>query len=458
MKLKAAIVVAFAFAVVAGGARSEDMDIRELAAKLAAQEAMMADIEAKLASSEEGGNAADAITSLRKNATVTLGGLVTTGVFHGSGKVKNRFDANGEFDAAERLRTTDKYRATDVSLSDAELYAEIEVNDNFEAFLSLDLHTAVDADDNYGIAKSYYVRWKNICDTGFSLKVGRDSAVFGDDVAEGYLDNMSQGGGGDGMSWWGDEFGDVFMPYNGWDIDAATQVTAAWEGFDDKLKLELSLFQNVWNDDGIMNYNKPGARYSYDRPNGARYYRSRNYGFGSGSLRATYTPIEDLTFSASVINYRSNHSPDVYNEETEEWDINVHDGNAKNNTAVALSFNYRPCWFNKMRVWGQWVHGWNAGNVKNMDSDVVNAGMAFDLTENVTLFAQGDYLKTRHKEGGVRTTGKGWAAYAGVIYNMPIGTVLEAGWRHDQYKVKQGGTVMTKAKGDMFYATLGFEF
>ncbi len=64
---------AAAFAVVGGMAVAEDMDIRALQAKLAAQEARLNDLQAKMGSGGAAATPAN-ITSIRKNAKVTIGG------------------------------------------------------------------------------------------------------------------------------------------------------------------------------------------------------------------------------------------------------------------------------------------------------------------------------------------------------------------------------------------------
>ncbi|MCD8140722.1 MAG: hypothetical protein LUE17_13255 [Planctomycetaceae bacterium] len=462
-------VAALAFAacgLFASAALAEDIDVKALSAKLAAQEAALRDFEARMMTTGSEPNIADGITSLRKNATVTIGGLVTTGVYAGNVKrtahngnvFTNGLDPelspgvpNPEYRQADRVR----YKGTSMELSDAELYVQIDVNDYFDAFLMLDLHNVGDdAADNFGLAKSYYVRWKNICETGFGLKVGRDAVAFGDDEnAMGYLDGWAAGG-GDGMDWWSvDELTAASPAHNGWKHEGVTQITPYWEGLDGALKMELTIFQNLWNEngDGLINSNAGNAWYW---KNGGREFRSRNYAVGSGAFRVQYSPIEDLTFTAGVINFRSDRWVDP---ETNQGFYN--DGNyefAKNNTAVNLAFRYTPCFFDRLTIWSQWVHGWNVDHLKDYDSDVVNFGASLNLTDSLIFFAQGDYLRAKDDQYNEKHIG--WAAYTGLSYELPVGAVLEAGWRHERVKVKTDGVVTEKVRANMLYANLGFEF
>lgn len=70
------------------GYSGESIDIQAIQAKLAAQEARLNDMEAK---NEKPATAPEGVTSLRKNATVTIGGEVTASYDHVRGKVESRY-------------------------------------------------------------------------------------------------------------------------------------------------------------------------------------------------------------------------------------------------------------------------------------------------------------------------------------------------------------------------------
>jgi hypothetical protein len=355
-------------------------------------------------------------------------------------------------------------------VSDAELYAQIDVNEYFDAFIAMDLHNT--GEDSYGLAKSYYVRWKNICNTGFGLKVGRDDAPFGDpDSQVGYLDTWAAGmGDGAGRFEIRDMADDIITPmHNGWKYEGVTQITPYWEGIDGALKVELSLFQNVWNDDGLLSGSSSGASSYYDA-DGVRKYRSKNLGVGSGSLRVQYTPLENLTFTAGVINFKSNGFVAGYDLPSGYYGPDgmrvkyVGNGwrHAANNTAVNLAFRYTPCFFERLTVWGQYLHGWNISNFKNFNAHTLNAGFSLALTDSLSWFAQGDYVRTKWTGefdfAGHKQTSNSYAFYTGLTYELPMGAVIEAGWRHEYSKWKYNGDTMATGRADTIYANVGFEF
>ncbi|MDR2390067.1 MAG: hypothetical protein LBE84_00080, partial [Planctomycetota bacterium] len=278
------------------------IDLAEIEAKLAAQDAQLAeqndvinDLKAKLESGRASeGDSPEALISIQKNARVTIGGQVNTKYTFTSGK-------QGD----QSLNTHDA-RLGDLSISDAYLNVQIDVNDYFDAYLSLDLHNGADGEE-YGIPEAYYIRWKNLCNTGFGIKIGRDALVFGADGV-GELGSYAAGS-GDGIFEMANAlFGENLLPHNGWDVSGVTQITPYWEGLDGKLNFELSFMQNVYDDTAYSLGPVPGR--TYHRSDGGTKYRSRNYGVGTFSTRLAFTPIEDLTLTASLANYHSNGYPD----------------------------------------------------------------------------------------------------------------------------------------------------
>ena len=195
MKIKLVIFV-LSICVYAGGAQAEDLDIQAIIGRLERQDARIRDIEAKNAFMAEGGygEAVPGMTSLPKNAVVTLGVLVTTGYYFGD-------VSHSEPDfGSMNLRKARSHKDGSLTVSDAELHFNIQVSEHFDAFLKLDLHNAYD-DEYYGMAEAYWVRWKNVADTGLGVKVGRDELVLGTE-RHGYLDGWMEGQ-GDGMGAFG---------------------------------------------------------------------------------------------------------------------------------------------------------------------------------------------------------------------------------------------------------------
>ena len=473
------IVWGAAFALfLAAAAPAEEMDIQALQARLEAQEARLNDLSAKLAQRGMPAGAAseapEAVTSMRKNASVTIGGTLNTRYFHHQGRLKSRLvpsDVGGVpvyADAGARMKRED-YKLGNLHIADAKVFVTVDVNEYFDAFIQLDLQDGESRANVSGIAQNYWVRWKNICNSGFGLLVGRDALKFGDAQPIGALDSWNKDSGssignitggsrypnhdgtfGNGMF----ANGSMLPAHTTYNWTRTTQINPYWESADKSFRLDLSLIQSI---DRLT-----GGAYGRERGERTKY-RSINDGFGSATARIQWKPIEGLQLTASAMN--------LYNKRpgsTMAWSVSGLGGEAvrdygvptaANNTSVNFAVRYRPAAFSRLNVWAQWTHGWNEAWVKDQDSDSANFGFSYDLTEALTLFAQGDYLRVKNANSDLWHRAGGWAAYAGFVYTLPYGVNFEMGWRHEwlKYKGRYLGT-HTKLSADTVYAHLGFNF
>ncbi|MCC8179729.1 MAG: hypothetical protein LIP23_02285 [Planctomycetes bacterium] len=457
MKLMRLAMCVAVFALVGGIAMAEDLDVQALQARLAAQEARLNDLQAKVGGGSSSAYAfaasagscdfteiPEGILSIEKNAVVTLGGTVNTRYFYRHGKV----EAGGD--------TLTTAKIGDLRIADAKVRLQIDVNDNFDAFLQMDLQ---DSDfDRAGIAEKYWVRWKNICNSGFGVLVGRNDLVFGDG-GYGVITGWTGGNGAFGDLPGGFDFQQARL---GWDHSRTTQITPYWESQDGKFKGELSFFQSI---DGINGNSTVAFRDGE--------YRAINYGVGSMALRLTAAPIEGLKLTAGIINIRSDfdgagwtadgpkaNSPyglggALWPETAPDVFVSA-DGRAKNNTAMNLAFRYRPCFLPRLNTWAQWIWNFNdAGWWDGYKTHTVNAGFSVDFTEQFGWFLQGDFLSGRNKDAGDYKE-KGYAVYTGFTYNLPYGVNAEIGYRYERIKFTNG--LIDKQISNTAYAHLGFNF
>ena len=472
MKLMRLAICVATFAVIGGFAIAEDMDVRALQAKLAAQEARLNDLQAKMYSTGcEEGTVADGITTLRKNATITLGGTVNTRYFYRSGSIKNL--QGGKF------VTTHKAKGGDLFIADAKLEGKIDVNDNFDAYFKFNLQG--DDGRHYGNAEQYWIRWKNICNSGFGVLVGRDDLKYGMGPSVGVLDSWS---GTDNTNTYNDMFGhfepgnpilhDPNSHYNpipthtAWDYSAVNQITPYWENCDGSFKAELSFFQSLEEDNNAWLGSNGGS-------NGPtfKYRKSQNDGIGSMSGRITWQPIEGLTLVASAINKHDKYAKNTFAAGAPGWISGNGKAGAKNNFAASLGVEYTPSFLcDRLTTWAYYQHGWNEGWIDDVDSDLVNAGFKINFTDQFYGFAQGDYLyiKDKHNKGANATninpfySATGYAGYLGLGYILPYGANFEVGYRHEKmdYKFDVAGNgkaiKVKKYKADVIYAHLGFNF
>lgn len=484
-------------------ARAQDDEVRELRARLAEQESMLRraldnsqvmraqmaeqnarihDLNAKMSvASVRGDGAASGVTSLRKNAKVTIGGMLNTRYTYWSGEFRTKLQLEGEAGKpgagyskrtdGRRVKAED-YGHGDYRIKDAKIDFKIDVNDHFDAFIRLDPQDTPRSNVS-GVAQNYWVRWKNICNSGFGLLVGRDVLKFGDlqpiggigtwnktvyDSGTFEMTIPSQYRNHDGTKGNGMFAYDSPMPaHTTYDFTRTTQINPYWESADGAWRVDVSLLQSIDRINGLVD------RHAWDYDRGdytTRKYRSINQGLGSATARVVWKPMEGLKFTASAMNlYAQGRGGWVWGPEGRREGADYGVETAKNNSSINLAFQYRPTFLNRLNVWAQWTHGWNESWVDDMDSDSLTFGVTYDLTAALTLFVQGDYLYVKNSQSSYWNKADGWAVYSGFLYKFPYGVNIEGGWRHERidYKDRTGDT-HSKYKGDFIYAQLGFNF
>lgn len=473
-----AIKINIALAVIVlfcGIARGEDVDVRALQAQLAAQQAQLDDLYAKMerdrAMVDSDGKSAENMTSLRKNAAVTIGGTVNTRYYYRQGEVKSKLLPVGDppisVPTAARAARED-FKTGDLTVSDAKVAMKIDVNDCFDAYLLMNLQDGTSQSNVSGIAENYWIRWKNIANSGFGLLVGRDALKFGDAQPIGILDNWNKDSGSTTASVFGGSryatvdnqgggifaYGSMLPAHTAYNWSRTTQLNPYWESGDGSLRADVTLIQSI---DRINGLTPVGERAGTKTK-----YRSINYGLGSAAARIQWKPISGLKLTASAMNLYAKKL-----DRTTTWGPTGNYGIANygarvanSNSSVNLAVQYRPYFLSRVNAWAQWTHGWNEAWVRDMDSDSFNYGVSYDLTERWTLFAQGDYLRVKNAQNDIWNKATGWAFYTGAVFILPYGVNMEAGWRHEQltYKGRGGLGRHTKLTGDTLYMHLGFDF
>lgn len=493
MKLMRLAMCMAVFALVGGRAIAEDVDVQALQSKMAAQEAFLNDLEAKMHGAGcEGPAAPEGITSLRKNAVVTIGGFFNTRYYVKRSTLKSSLQNSDVLGAAgDPRRVISKGRMTDSTLGDTAIQVKIDVNEHFDAYVQLNMKDSgrPHGRGQTGPAQQYWMRWKDICNTGFGLVVGRDNLKFGGIQSYGFWDSYNNGfddAPGDAFAGWGGtptdiwgimpganstQFGEgmfshespVIPVHTNWNNSRTLQVTPYWENQDGSFKAEVSWFQ-------LMEY----THWNRDHMDRAGFNRrtSQNYGMGSFSGRITWKPVEGLHIKASIMNQHANNGSGKWNHYRTNpitgelvW-FNGFDNAAgrpmdisNNNFATNLAFEYRPCFLSKVKVFASWSHGWNENWIKNQDSDAVNFGLGVDLTDKLTWYATGDYIRTKNDQGEIWHKATGWAGETGLMFTLPYGANFQVAYRHDSFKYQaRNGVTHSKYKSDMFVMHAGFNF
>ncbi len=461
---------------------AEDMDIRALQAKLAAQEARLNDLQSKMGSGSAETPAS--VISMRKNAKVTIGGSLDTRYYYQTSKIKqDKGIANSNGGATGFVTTYDGKRGN-LYMDTAKLNAKIDVNEHMDAYLQIDLHDG--ARQSVGMAQNYWVRWKNICNSGFGVLVGRDGVKFGTGKPIGTIDAFYQDYGPHTFFGQGDnaaadgagratDNGEGMFAHNnmrpthyGVGTSRTLQITPYWESQDGKFKAELSLMSRIdsrGNTGLVTDTGVDNMDVANHTGNAEVYNRSINYGLGTASLRLTWKPIEDLTLTVSAMNLRSNYNSFLAYRGSENTNFSPNTNGRghrfeKNNTLFHAGFVYNPAVLCKrLTLWGTFVQEYNAGWIDDLDVWSTNFGIAYALTDKLKVFAQGDYMKSDNGWGVDWAEASGWRSYIGANYVLGGGADLEVGWVHDDFDYENShGRKHTEFKADLIYAKLGFAF
>ncbi len=423
------------------------------------------------------GSASEAtgVVSIRKNAVVTIGGQVNTRYYY-----YNQKFTGGANNLAPRTVPTpgtyagvaNKLSAADFKISDAKVNFKIDVNDYFDAFLRINLQNGARSEGrngerrldgawgNTGISTAQYawIRWKNVCNSGFGLLIGRNDVVFGAADPAGMIEQ----GWNHNNIFWNDNFGaltndlvagpSVSMLSNPliWnatqnrinsDHGRTTQFTPYWEGWNKKLKIELSMFQDWEFFDGGRNFDA-----------NEREWTSQNYGTGiSGRIRVT--PMEGLNIYASAINRFTSWGPGAPTGPVNYGPAVARGDRLTNHeTGTNIAFDWTPCFFPRLKVFAGWTHTWDSGFINNAKNDVLHGGFLFNFTEQIKFALQGDWMRTKLDGYGKL---EGWAIYPAIRYTLPYGVNFELGYRYDYLKDKVSGD---KLKSNTVYGQVGFDF
>ncbi len=457
MKFMRLAACAVAFAVVGGMVYAEDMDIKALQAKLAAQEARLNDLQAKMGS---GAAATPAnIVSLRKNAKVTIGGDLDFRYIYDNYEVKTYSDADGTWEKTVKSTKGDAFVDT------ADLRVQVDVNEHFDAFMRLGSH---DNNKATGVMRDAWIRWKNICNSGWGVLLGRDGLKFGMGKPVGQFDAWIQDNGTrSGL-------GNADIPHLNYGVSRVTQINPYWQSQDGKFRFDFSVFQTLESRDGAG-----GGVIIKDADGNTD---TVNYGLGSGTIKLTMKPTEDWTFVAAVAHlyvdaedgdkYIRRHTNGQSRDPIGGPTAASHDGpagqgwnlsdnhSANSNTALHFGFIWTPAVFcKKLNLWAQATQEWNAGFYDNVDFFGANVGVSYAFTDKLTVFAMGDYLDSDWDAPQDAKEITGWRGWLGMNYALSNGVGLEAGWSHEQLKTKNGaGVRIQKNTGDTLYTRLTFAF
>ena len=451
----------------------------------------------------------DRILSLRKNATVTIGGEVRATYAYSDAQWKNP-TLGQHLPAAEKfLPDKAESRAGDLSLTTTKLLIDARVGDRWRVFFDLDLdgyhgyrgvnRRAVNLTRPGGPVRGYayeyqrdylnqaYVELMKAGHSGFGLMVGKMRMPFGlwnrpNLFAQSFMDAPDLTG---SYLMTADNRSDAaVLPHASRLVDPVMAALVSYE-MRDIVRFEAALFQ-----ENELEYD------DYNRSGGISRYRSLSHAPQSWQLGVSLLPLEGWELTAHFRNrHRRDRGIGSWVNSPYRWDFrgnlatgggdptwngtqwtdapgDVAFGSRSNEQSfivgVAVEFS------TKLSMRTEYAHGWNQGFNKYINSDGVNLGFSYRLTPLLTLHAQGEWLhvKDRSWMGSDATTqwlrdtrnNRLYRGMLGLEYELASGLTLEAGWQYEYWKVTSslGGLGGRHARqvntANMFYVGSRFIF
>ena len=446
----------------------------------------------------------DRLLSVRKNATVTIGGEVRATYTFTNSKWKDP-----GFNPAIPNSTKIESRGGDLSLPTAKLLIDARAGDRWRAFMDIDLNgyqgfhrrgrlknvtTAADPDPVYeretptNNINQAYIELLKSGHSGFGLMAGLMKLPFGlwtrpNLFAQSYMDAPDLTGSYlAGPAAWDSA---VRLPHASRFVDPVAAAMVTYE-MRDIIRFEAALFQEYEQGRNLKPVGNGRYRSDSDLP------RSWQVGF-------SILPLEGWELTTHFRNrYSRNQGLDAWADSPYRWDFgrNLVSGghNPKwdpvaeqwSDSGTGPSFGARSSEQalivglaveipnTKLAVRAEYAHGWNQGFNKYINSDGVNVGLSYRLTPLLTLHAQGEWLHVKDRSWMAETAAPGvWArdsrnnrlyrTLIGAEYELGPGLTLEAGWQYEYWKItssmgNNGGHGDRLNTANMFYFGSRFIF
>lgn len=367
---------------------------------------------------------ANTLASMKKNACISIGGWVDMPLFY----TNRDYLLNGNND----------YSNTYFS-GEAALYIDAKATEDAKLRIKLDLEDSFNGPDNDDLLEEVYFSWTNIACSGLGVAIGKKEVNFGQDKSIGYFNTLVHGNAelfrpASANDKYTGRAGDL-NPWSGYqlalpgEVDNQFQVEVSY-AFADIARVSATVFQNSYNEATPI-FNQFGLASIGSRSQGTVGMagdKSRDMGFRSFAAKAEITPFEGFNFNASFIN--------LYDRAFKNLN-----GYKTNSQAVSVGIDYTFSAIN-LEVFAEYLHGWNWAHVKNNDTDTVQLGLIWGVTDKIDLGLMFEYAQL--DQGDRIPSQDVWNYYATAYYkmtgNMKIG--LEFMWQRakdNSWNVYPGG-------------------
>ena len=420
------------------------------------------------------------LLSLRKNASVTIGGeMRATYVGHRGGYTE---PDPGDHLLGYRRRT--RVKTGSLGISSANIDMDIRAGDRWRAYIDINLHgyhginriarvtnpnspgaaavTEYDRERPIDMIDAAYLELLKSGHSGFGFRAGVMNLPFGlgrrnrpNLIGKSFMDAP-------------DLTGSYLMNPDSWDnavrlphasrfIDPVVAALVSYE-MRDIIRFEAAVFQDS---EGRRQYSRNDGSHRRRRTD-SPVPRSWQVGFGilplegwelSAHFRNRYSESRGVHYWADSPyrwdfrnNMASGGSDPVWNAGLGQWT----DGGAgprfgsrsnEQSSIVGLAVEIPDT---NWAIQAEYAHGWNQGFNKYLNSDGVNLGLSYRLTPFLTLHAQGEWLHLKDRSWMAATAG-GWErdtrnnhlyrAAFGAEYELLRGLTVEAGWQYEYWRL-----------------------
>lgn len=361
MRILTGILSVAAVCMVLGSSAKAD-DLADLKARYAELSAQMA---------PAGGGDCESLTSLRQKGAVKIGGAIELDI-----GVIRRDEANNDSDDFDR---------TEFRTSDVDLDIRVDMTSDAYLFIKLDTDDLLFDDgmtkDGRDLLEEVNFTWKNVRGSNWTIILGKDEMPFGNDfdkvISDPYTHNDGTG------SYLGTNYVDgdnvISNPHarssvatfsHPGEIDNVFGVQAHY-AYKDLAKLELAVFQNADLDD-------QGSRMGMHEDNS-----EDSMLFRSGAVRVWLMPVEGLKMQLSFANQHMDYMDD---------DTQAGRGGDEDKYALSFGANYKMKDL-PLEFYGEYIHGWNQAYVDDFDTNTLQLGVVWGVTEKIDLVLDGEWLQ-----------------------------------------------------------------
>lgn len=382
---------------------------------------------------------ASSIISLRKNATVSVGGEIAVDYSY----------RDSETTSASPAAFPRTANVADLAVRNATLRIQADMHPNVSAFMKLDFRSGEDSDrPSDEILEEAMLVMSSVRGTGFGFFGGRGRAPYGQDITLGmvqsYHHNANEWDSSEGFIFLTDPPGkpgnDLPLMRPG-QVDRVVMAGASYS-WQERWKIEAAAFQPWFEEYDDRLIDRIGSDNAAD-----------SAGDIGAAGRVWWRPSPDLTVQFSAMAMRSGDMARI----RLRTDVDAAGGARGTGTAYAFSAGFdwrRGAW----RVFGEYQRGADWNFTKGYDTDTWQLGAAVDVRENWRVGAMAEGLRIDDGSGKERLKHDFYKLALNVRYAFDSGAFVLVEFGQEWMRRERGGELEERRKGKFAGARMGFSF